>query len=67
MFVLACPMIARSQCWLFALRANIRIIFLQISVFALEYPYCPRIQLAVSVHLFRISIKLTPSKYWNKV
>jgi hypothetical protein len=29
MFVFACPIIARSQCWLFALRANIRI-----SVFA---------------------------------
>jgi len=23
MFVFACPIIARSQCWLFALRANI--------------------------------------------
>ena len=34
MFVFACSIIARSQCWLFALRANIRI--------------CPQIQLPVS-------------------
>ena len=34
MFVFACPIIARSQCWLFALAANIGI--------------CPRIQLPVS-------------------
>jgi hypothetical protein len=46
MFVFACPIIARSQCWLFA---NIRI-GLQISVLALKYPHwpsniriCPRI------------------------
>jgi hypothetical protein len=25
MFVFACPIIARSQCWLFSFRANIRI------------------------------------------
>jgi hypothetical protein len=44
MFVFACPIIAKSQCWL-----------LQISVFALKYPYlssyiciCTRIQLPVS-------------------
>ena len=50
MFVFACPIIAKSQCWLFALRANTR----QLSVFALKYPYfpsyiriCPRIQLPV--------------------
>jgi len=41
MFVFACPIIAKSQCWLFALRANIHI-FPQISVFA------PPIQLPVS-------------------
>ena len=35
-FVFACPIIARSQCWLFTFRANIRI-----SVFALKYPYWP--------------------------
>jgi hypothetical protein len=40
MFVFACPIIARSQCWLFALRANIRICS-HISVLALKYPYCP--------------------------
>ena len=40
MFVFACPIIARSQCWLFALRANIRI-YPQISIFALIYPYLP--------------------------
>ena len=34
MLIFACPIIANSQCWLFALRANIRI--------------CPRIQLPVS-------------------
>jgi hypothetical protein len=52
MFVYACPIIAKSQCWLFALRVNMR----QISVFALKYSYlpsyiriCPLIQLPVSV------------------
>ena len=54
MFVFACPIIAKSQCycWLFALRTNTG----QISVFALKYPYlpsyiriCPLIQLPVSV------------------
>jgi len=40
MFVFACPIIAKSKCWLFALRANIRICP-QISVFALVYPYLP--------------------------
>ena len=47
MFIFASPIIAKSQCWLFALRANI---------VALKYPYlpsyihiCPRIQLPVSV------------------
>ena len=34
MFVFACPIIPRSQCWLFALRANTRI-----SVFALEFNF----------------------------
>jgi hypothetical protein len=37
MFVYACPIIAKSQGWLFALRANTG----QISVFALIYPYLP--------------------------
>ena len=32
MFVFACPIIARSQCWLLVLRANI-------SVFALEFNF----------------------------
>ena len=42
MFVFACPIIARSQCWLFALKANIHIrIFPQTLVFALKYPYLP--------------------------
>ena len=48
MFVSACPIIAKSQCWLFSLRANTG----QISIFALKYPYllsyiriCPLIQL----------------------
>ena len=52
MFVFACPIIAKSQCWLFALLwANKG----QISIFALEYPYlpsyiriCPLIQLPAS-------------------
>jgi hypothetical protein len=51
MFVFVCSIIAESQYWLFALRANTG----QISVFALKYPYlpsyiriCPRIQLPVS-------------------
>jgi hypothetical protein len=37
MLIFACPIIAKSQCWLFALRANMG----QISVFALIYPYLP--------------------------
>ena len=37
MFVFACPIIAKSQCWLIALRANTG----QISMFALKYPYLP--------------------------
>jgi hypothetical protein len=51
MFVFACPIIAKSQRWLFALRANTG----QIFVFALKYSYlpsyiriCPLIQLPVS-------------------
>ena len=40
MFVFACPIIARCQFWLFALRANIRI-DPQISVLALKHPYFP--------------------------
>ena len=46
MLIFACPIIANSQCWLFALRANTG----KISVFALKYPYLPsyiRIQLPV--------------------
>ena len=35
MFVFACLILARSQCWLFALRTNTR----QISILALKYPY----------------------------
>ena len=38
MFVFACPILARSQCWIFALRANIRI-GTQISVFAPEFNF----------------------------
>ena len=37
MFIFACPIIAKSQCWLFALRTNTG----QISVFALKYRYLP--------------------------
>jgi hypothetical protein len=43
MFVFACPIIAKSQCWLCPqgkYRANIGI-GPQISVFALIYPYLP--------------------------
>jgi hypothetical protein len=40
MLIFACPIIAKSQCWLFALRSNIRICP-QISVFSLIYPYLP--------------------------
>ena len=40
MFVFACPIIAKGQCWLFALRANTDICPL-IFVFALIYPYFP--------------------------
>ena len=38
MFVFACPIIAKCQCWLFALSGQIRI---GKSVFALIYPYLP--------------------------
>jgi len=41
MFVFACPIIARSQGWLFAPRANIRI-------FPQNIRICPQIQLSVS-------------------
>jgi hypothetical protein len=50
MFVFACPIIAESQCWLFALWANMgKYPYLpsnihicpQISIFALIYPYLP--------------------------
>jgi len=37
MLIFACPIIAKSQRWLFALRANTG----QISVFTLIYPYLP--------------------------
>jgi hypothetical protein len=37
MLIFACPIIANSQCWLFAIRANTG----KISVFALKYPYLP--------------------------
>jgi hypothetical protein len=37
MFVFACPIIAKSQCWLFALRTNTGRICPQISVFALIF------------------------------
>jgi hypothetical protein len=37
MFIFACPIIAKSQCWLFTLRANTG----KISIFALKYPYLP--------------------------
>ena len=40
MFVFACPIIARSQRWLFALGVHIRICP-QIFVLALKYPYFP--------------------------
>ena len=40
MLVFACPIIARSQCWLFALRANTRI-GPQVSVLVLKHPYLP--------------------------
>ena len=40
MFVFACQIIARGQCWLFVLRANIHI-GPQIFVLALKHPYLP--------------------------
>ena len=56
MFVFACPIIARSQCWLFALRANTG----QLSVFALTYSclpsnirICPQISVFAPVFNFR--------------
>jgi hypothetical protein len=48
MLSFACPIIAKSQCWLFALRANTGQIRKQISIFALYIRICPRIQLPVS-------------------
>ena len=56
MFIFACPIIAKSQCWLFALRENTG----KISVFALKYPYlpsyiriCPHISVFAPVFNFR--------------
>ena len=40
MSVFACPIIARSQCWLFDLGVNIHI-FPQISALALKHPNLP--------------------------
>jgi hypothetical protein len=62
MFVFACPIIAESQCWLFVLRANIRI--------SLKYPYLPsyiligpRIQLPVSAQWSQSTRKDEAWKY----
>jgi len=53
MFIFACPIIAKSQCWLFALRANIRI--------------CPRIQLPVSAQWSqRLYVLLVQRKMMHK-
>ena len=56
MLVFACPIIAKSQCWLFALRANMG----QISILALKYPYLPS--------YIRISplIQLPASAQWSQ-
>jgi hypothetical protein len=54
MLIFACPIIANSQCWLFALRANTG----QISVFALKYPYLPS-NIRICPH-----ISVTFSKHW---
>jgi len=62
MFVFACPIIAKSQCWLFALRANTG----QISVFALKYPYLPsyiRIAPEFNFRYMRSGLKDYMSKY----
>jgi hypothetical protein len=37
MFVFACPIIAKCQCWLFALSGQISVF----ALFALKYPYLP--------------------------
>ena len=71
MLIFACPIIAKSQCWLFALRSNIRICP-QISVFSLICPHLPLnsttgICAVVSKYTWkdgthRVSIKLTHFK-----
>jgi hypothetical protein len=74
-FFWACPIIAKSQCWLFALRANTG----QISIFALKYPYllsyiriCPLIQLPASAQWSqstkeRWCIKICIKSYFNQI
>ena len=47
MFVFECPIIAKSQFWLFALRVNTG----QISVLALKYPYLPS-NIRMCPHIF---------------
>jgi len=64
MFVFACPIIAKSQCWLFAHRANIHICP-QISVFALIYPYLP--PNSTSGICAVVSKKISIKSYFNQI
>ena len=69
MLIFACPIIANSQCWLFALRA----------VFALKYLYlpsyiriCPCIQLPVSAQwsqrlYVKVQGKICIKSYFNQI
>jgi hypothetical protein len=65
MLIFACPIIANSQCWLFALRANIRICP-HISVFP------PVIQLPISAQwsqrlYVKVQEKIWIKSYFNQI
>ena len=65
MFVFAYPIIHRSQCWLFDLRANIRICLKypylsQISVFASNIRICPKYPYLPQISVFASNIRICP-------
>ena len=69
MFVFACPIIARSQCWLFALRVNIRI-GPQISIFVHEFNFW-YLQLGLKENMSKYKerwcIKMCIKSYLNQI
>ena len=63
MFVFACPIIAKSQCWLFALRANIRICP-HMSVFVLVFNFQ---YLRSGLKDVKVQGKICIRSYFNKI